>query len=179
MRVIPFDALVPAPWRNGGGVTREIARGSDGRGLRWRLSLAEIARDGPFSPFPGLDRVLTVVAGEGFVLVLPGGPHPLERLSPFAFGGGVPVAARLSAGPVRVLNAMSRAGEAAASVRVFRGGARWLIPDDPAATVAVHVVADGATLDGAAVRAGDTVLGAAGLLELRAGAEAVAVTLAG
>ena len=33
--------------------------------LRWRVSVAEIARDGPFSSFPGVDRMLVLLSGHG------------------------------------------------------------------------------------------------------------------
>lgn len=93
MRIIRHAALTPAPWRNGGGITHEIASVSDDCGLLWRLSLAEIDRNGPFSAFPGLHRILTVVAGGGLVLDLPDGPRRATRLCPVAFDGAVPVAA--------------------------------------------------------------------------------------
>jgi len=65
MRVIPFAALAPVPWANGGGVTREIAAGRDADAILWRVSLAEVETEGPFSFLPGLHRILTVVGGAG------------------------------------------------------------------------------------------------------------------
>ena len=50
----------PEPWANGGGTTRELARADDGS---WRISLADIGSDGPFSVLAGRHRVLTVVEG--------------------------------------------------------------------------------------------------------------------
>ena len=54
-RVLLSDVKA-SPWKNGGGVTREIAKGAaagpdDDWG--WRISIAEVERDGPFSTFPG------------------------------------------------------------------------------------------------------------------------------
>ena len=44
-----------APWRNGGGVTFEIAREPQGEGaFEWRLSLAQVDRTGPFSDFAAM-----------------------------------------------------------------------------------------------------------------------------
>ncbi|MGH8200006.1 MAG: HutD/Ves family protein [Steroidobacteraceae bacterium] len=52
------------PWRNGRGFTREIAREpAVGDDFAWRLSLADIERDGDFSPYPGYRRALVLVAG--------------------------------------------------------------------------------------------------------------------
>ncbi len=61
-----FDrATLPAtPWKNGGGVTREIVCQPPGAGLAafdWRVSIATIASDGPFSLFAGIDRVITLL----------------------------------------------------------------------------------------------------------------------
>ena len=52
------------PWRNGRGSTLEIAREpATGEDFAWRLSLADIDRDGPFSPYPGYRRAIALVAG--------------------------------------------------------------------------------------------------------------------
>src|SRR5258707_14720415 len=56
------------PWKNGGGHTHEIAAHPEGAGMAafaWRVSIAEIAQDGPFSSFPGVDRTLVLLAGNG------------------------------------------------------------------------------------------------------------------
>ena len=58
--VVRSDEVAPQPWANGGGTTRELATADDGA---WRISLADIDRDGPFSSFPGRHRLLTVVDG--------------------------------------------------------------------------------------------------------------------
>jgi len=57
---------MPAPWRNGGGITREIAARPPGATLEafdWRISMAEVREPGPFSSFPDVDRVLTFLQG--------------------------------------------------------------------------------------------------------------------
>ncbi|GAA1258544.1 HutD family protein [Kitasatospora nipponensis] len=115
VRQLPAADRTAAPWRNGGGVTREVAAAPDGS---WRVSLAEVAADGPFSVFPGLDRVLTVVDGPGLELTVGDRPpiavHPLR---PFAFPGDLPTTGRLlpspPAGPVTALNLMTRHGHPA------------------------------------------------------------------
>ncbi|MDI3338743.1 HutD family protein [Defluviimonas aestuarii] len=92
------------PWKNGGGVTFEIARVEFDGHLHWRLSLAEVASDGPFSAFPGLARILTVIEGAGLILETPGGPIAAHPLDPVLFPGSLPVHARLIGGKVRDLN---------------------------------------------------------------------------
>jgi len=99
------------PWRNGGGTTWEIARGRvDGQAdgdWHWRLSLAEIAMDGPFSAFPHVDRLLTVVAGAGIALVIDGGePRRLDLGDCIHFRGEAAIGCALVAGPTRDLNLM-------------------------------------------------------------------------
>ncbi len=177
MRIIRHAAPAPAPWKNGGGITREIASVSDDRGLFWRLSLAEIERHGPFSAFPGLDRILTVVAGGGLVLEMPERSQRLARMRPFRFSGATPVTARLSAGPVRALNLIFRSEAVAASVQPLHGGARRAIGADPRETVAVHLLSGGAILNGTELEPGDTVLDAAGNLDLLPGGEAVRISI--
>lgn len=178
MRIIRAATLTPAPWKNGGGITREIARLSDDRGLLWRLSLAEIERDGAFSDFAGLERILTVIAGGGLILDMPDRSHRLDRMDSCRFAGTTPVTARLSAGPVSDLNLMFRSDTLAGSVQPLRGEARHGMRPGPGETLAVHIVAVGATLDGADLGPGDTVLDAAGDLVLPPGGEAVRISVA-
>jgi environmental stress-induced protein Ves len=69
--LIAFASLAPVPWKNGGGSTTEIAIEPPGALLSdfdWRVSLATISQNGPFSLFPGVDRTLVLVEGPGMVL---------------------------------------------------------------------------------------------------------------
>jgi len=172
-----FAGLDASPWKNGGGTTREIASASDGRGLLWRLSLAEIERDGPFSAFPGLSRIFTPVGRAPVMLELPGASRLVGRLDPFAFGGGLAVGARLPAGPARALNVIYRASACAASVTILRGPSRQRIEAVANATLAVTGVCGILTLGGASLGPGDTALDIEGVLDLPDGAEAVLVRL--
>ena len=57
------------PWKNGGGITHEIARfPADATDWDWRISIAEVAQDGTFSAFPGCERALLLLAGAGMRL---------------------------------------------------------------------------------------------------------------
>jgi hypothetical protein len=59
MRLIRHADLQPLPWKNEGGITREVAifpPGADMNGFLWRVSTASVASDSPFSVFPGVDR---------------------------------------------------------------------------------------------------------------------------
>ena len=101
------------PWKNGGGETLEIAIGPGGAGLDgfdWRVSLARVAADGPFSVFPGVDRTLGVIAGVGIDLVFAGGHRvPLTVADgPYSFPADIEVAGRLHDGSITDLNVMTR-----------------------------------------------------------------------
>ena len=66
MQVTRWAGLSPVPWKNGGGVTRELASAPpDARSydVGWRVSIADITRSGSLSTFPGLDRVITLIDG--------------------------------------------------------------------------------------------------------------------
>lgn len=99
--VVRSDDVAPQPWANGGGTTRELLRSDDGA---WRISLADVDSDGPFSAFPGLHRLLTVVAGAVLGLDVDGETHVVEPQRPFAFSGDATVVATVPEGPVRALN---------------------------------------------------------------------------
>ena len=68
---LALSSLPATPWKNGGGTTREIAAFPPGAGLDdfgWRLSVAEVERDGPFSVFSGVDRTIVLLDGAGMRL---------------------------------------------------------------------------------------------------------------
>ncbi|HTA39215.1 MAG TPA: HutD family protein [Candidatus Acidoferrales bacterium] len=109
IRVIRFADYVETPWKNGGGVTHEIAR-SDERGEpEWRISLATIDRDGPFSDFTGYDRTIVPLDGNGFDLSFDDGTvATLDRACvPFRFAGERKVECRLLRGRSHDLNALT------------------------------------------------------------------------
>lgn len=103
------------PWKNGGGITHELAVFPETAGLEdfgWRLSMAEVASDGPFSAFTGIDRTLALVDGAGVRLDFGAeGETVLATPGDFtSFNGGVPVTCRLIDGPVLDFNVMTRRG---------------------------------------------------------------------
>lgn len=60
------------PWKNGGGMTRELVcqpPDADMDSFDWRVSIAHIASDGPFSSFSGVDRIITLLSGGGVHLL--------------------------------------------------------------------------------------------------------------
>ncbi|GFE14403.1 hypothetical protein Sgleb_24500 [Streptomyces glebosus] len=125
MRILRAAGRPAMPWSNGGGVTREVAVHPPGAGwdtFAWRVSLADVTRDGPYSPLPGVRRILTVADGAGLELTVDGTARRLtDRCRPFAFPGGAETGSRLLDGPVVNLNVMLREGRAAATVERVRG----------------------------------------------------------
>lgn len=117
---LPAANRRPVPWKNGGGVTIEIAADPPGAGFDdfdWRVSMAEISADGPFSVFPGVDRVLAVLDGRFRLAVAGLAPAELTPASaPLQFPGDVPSFAELLTPKARDLNVMVRRGRISAEV---------------------------------------------------------------
>ncbi|WAH65764.1 HutD/Ves family protein [Xanthomonas hortorum] len=67
-RVIPATDYRRERWRNQLGWTREILRLGDADAWSLRLSIAEIEQDAAFSAFPGIDRELVLLHGNGMRL---------------------------------------------------------------------------------------------------------------
>lgn len=137
------------PWANGRGETVEIAREDGPEGLLWRVSVAQVVEDGPFSRFPGVDRSLTVIAGPGFRIRGEGVNLQADPLVPVAFPGDAVVHAEGVSAPTRDFNVMTAARLSPARV--------WLASDAvPAGGLLVlHALTD-ATIEGACLARGDT-----------------------
>ena len=108
--VYPAADRIFRPWKNGGGTTAEILCWPEDAGFddfTLRLSTARVEGSGPFSVFPGVDRVLTVIEGGTLVLLMDGKDHPLTAQMPFAFSGDAHCLARVSA-PLLDFNVMTR-----------------------------------------------------------------------
>ena len=113
-RLIQYASLRPTPWKNGGGVTTELAMSPPGAGLDdfdWRVSLASIAEDGPFSQFPGVDRTLVLVAGDGVLLDFGDERVVLSPSEPLVeFSGEDPVHATVHGQSTLDFNVLTRRG---------------------------------------------------------------------
>lgn len=114
MRLLRAADRVAQPWKNGGGVTREVAVSPDGAGFDsfdWRVSIAEVAAAGPFSRFEGIDRTLAVLDGR-MRLTFPERVLELDAASrPLAFSGQTSCDGTPLGGPVTDLNLMTRRGK--------------------------------------------------------------------
>lgn len=174
------------PWANGLGLTSEIARrdGEDGA-IDWRVSIADVGADGPFSSFPGYDRVIVTIEGAGMILRHGGGRAVrLAPLEPYSFDGGVDTICELVDGPIRDFNLITRRGAVAGDLEIVRLEGRTRTERGlPAHTVLLYCVAGtcrvgAASGRGLAVGPGEAALGwARHLLGDHEPAIAIAVTI--
>lgn len=111
------------PWKNSGGVTREVAacraEAEAGTGdFDWRVSVAEVAAPGPFSCFTNVDRVLTIIRGDLHLEFESDRPSTTltERSAPHAFPGDLPTFGTPVSGVAHDLNVMVRRGRWAGTV---------------------------------------------------------------
>jgi environmental stress-induced protein Ves len=131
-RYFPQSAFVSMPWNNGGGSTREIFRFPEGDAdWQWRLSIADIAADGPFSGFPGCERSLTLLAGAGMSLQF--ADRSCDLHSPYAacrFAGEETPECVLFNGPTVDFNAIWRRDAVSITVeRRAMHGSLWCLPE--------------------------------------------------
>ncbi len=130
MRILRASRHRRMPWKNGGGETTEIIAAPEGARLdefEWRISMARVAMDGPFSSFPDAERTLCVIEGEGLALTIAGESEVVlaGASAPFGFPGDVAVTSRLVKGPITDLNVMTRRGRWSHKVtQLFVDGAR-------------------------------------------------------
>jgi len=125
--IIDIARLTPRPWKNGAGVTRELAVHPPGAAMDdfdWRVSIAEVASDARFSAFPGVDRCIVLLQGAGMRLRSDDGR--LDRrladvLEPFHFSGDDALQAHLIDGPSSDFNVMTRRGRWRAELTPVRG----------------------------------------------------------
>lgn len=114
----PTD-FVRVPWKNGGGTSLDMLIVKDGAGDQlWRVSLADIEQDRPFSDFPGIDRVFAVVEGAGVDLKFAEGWLPAPRDTVLSFPGEAAPDCRLQAGPAKALNLLLTRGRARGDMRI-------------------------------------------------------------
>ncbi|MBN8508415.1 MAG: HutD family protein [Burkholderiales bacterium] len=107
LHVVRCDAVEPQPWKNGGGLTRELLAWPAGHAWSLRISVADIGADGPFSAFPGVERWFAVLEGAGVLLSLPDGRRMVQADSvPLKFRGETAPRCELLDGPTRDLNLM-------------------------------------------------------------------------
>jgi environmental stress-induced protein Ves len=143
---IELLSVAPSPWRNGGGVTRELLAWPAAQDWHWRLSVAEVAHSGPFSRFEGVQRWFAVLHGAGVRLSVGGRSHVLTGASaPLCFDGALLADCELLDGATQDFNLMLRAGQGAAHMRRVAGETSFDV--SAASTVAIYTTDSGATVN--------------------------------
>lgn len=175
-RILNPDEFQTNPWKNGGGVTHEIARHAVGEGWQWRISIAEVGADGPFSLFPGMTRILTVIDGAGIDLLSADGLMEARLYRPVFFPGDLDVTARLVGGPIRNLNLIYDAHAVEAAVQVVLGPATLTCA---AGTVGFLCLSGAVTVAGDGLPMGAFVLGTGAEIALATGAAGLLIILRG
>jgi uncharacterized protein len=139
--------VVPTPWRNGGGTTRELAVGLSAATAdwQWRMSVAEVAASGPFSRFEGIDRWFAVLEGEGVQLAVQPQSHTPPQVhvqtpdsAPLLFDGAASTQCTLIDGPTQDFNLMVRR-DARPSRMVVVSGRRDVYLDVPTVVAAYAI----------------------------------------
>jgi environmental stress-induced protein Ves len=161
MPIIRVAEQVVTPWKNGGGTTRAVAVHPPGASLDdflWRISIATVGADGPFSAFLGVDRLLMLLDGDGMALVSDSGELRLSEVGQVAsFPGEQAITGRLLGGPTVDLNVMTRRG-------AFSGALSLRHVAAPFTLAHALVAIDGALrADGHPLEAGDAVVGPAAI----------------
>jgi uncharacterized protein len=114
VKILRHEDYKVMPWKNGGGTATEIMIWPEGAtvatGFDWRVSMADVASDGPFSSFPDHLRALRILNGNGLALTIADDPEFIlgSDNETFVFEGATPISARLVDGPVRDFNVMYR-----------------------------------------------------------------------
>jgi uncharacterized protein len=121
LQLLPAAERSAVPWKNRGGVTREIAVHPPRARLEdfdWRVSCAQVDAAGPFSRFQGIDRILVILEGE-LSLEVEGKPAVVlsPESAPWEFSGDAPTSGGPVAGTVHDLNVMTRRGRSHARVQ--------------------------------------------------------------
>jgi uncharacterized protein len=158
LRILRHSDYPSRPWKNGGGTTRDILVSPPGASLDefdWRLSLAQVDRDGPFSRFDNVDRTLVLLSG-GMTLHEPDRRIDLVRGEPVEFSGERAIDASLNGGAAIDFNVMTRRGRATHSVRREIFSTRAQVEATHGSTLVLFALEDGLGVEGETLKAYDT-----------------------
>ena len=176
LRIIRSVDYPTRPWKNGGGTTRDIAVSPPGASLDdfdWRLSLAQVDRDGPFSPFDNVDRTLVLLSG-AMTLHRQDRQIDLVRHEPITFEGERAIEATLAGASTLDFNVMTRRGRARHVVRRESFSKQASIVAPAGKTIALFALAGGLSVDGEQLHAYDTVIISASRVAISAAPDGVA-----
>lgn len=113
MKLLKAKNYEKMQWKNNKGSTREIAKSVNNTGnINWRLSIATITEDCPFSIFENLDRSIALLDGKKLTLVINEDKKVVltQTSDAFSFDGASGVEAFTSFGNTTDLNVMTMRG---------------------------------------------------------------------
>ena len=123
MRVQRFSEHRAMPWTNGKGTSYEVVSDRDASDhWSWRVAIAPVVQDGPFSSLTGVDRELVVIDGNGMVLDVDGQSIKCLPNQVVQFSGDATTFARLVDGPVVDLGLMTLRSSVSGSMNVAHAG---------------------------------------------------------
>ncbi len=121
MKYYTKEHFITMSWKNGGGQTVELFRLPQSGDFLFRLSMADVKQDGDFSLFPGIDRYLMILKGQGCELIFKDRSTILRpQASPFLFKGEESIFCKLLAGPIQDFNIMINRNWGQVSVEIIR-----------------------------------------------------------
>lgn len=149
-------------WKNGGGMTCEIARfpaDSTLESFDWRVSVATVQQGGAFSVFPGIDRSLAILEGKGLLLDIDGAAQELTpRDAILRFAGETAVSSTLLSGGIVDFNVMTRRAHYTHTIERITVVQQTALPLN-GDMVLIYVVNGSCSLaDGNKLHAGDAVM---------------------
>lgn len=142
---IKLQDVPPSPWKNGGGTTQALVCWPNSTEWIFRMSVARIDSDGPFSEFKGVSRWFAVLQGEGVALQFPEKRVVLDSKDPvLQFSGDSPCQCCLTDGPTLDFNLMVQ-GISATMTRINRSN--FVQNFRVGTTLAIFVVEEGGQCD--------------------------------
>jgi len=125
IKIIPQQSFKSISWKNGKGITLELAINNGGTlaNFDWRLSIAKVDNNGEFSDFKGYTRNLVLIDGKG--VILKHNDRQIDRLDKLldvsTFDGGDKTNATLIFGPICDLNLITKTKKITSSIETFKG----------------------------------------------------------
>ncbi|WP_249554587.1 HutD family protein [Shewanella sp. 10B] len=126
IQIICYEECESSLWKNGGGSTKQLLiwpKGADLSNFDFRISIATISSDGPFSLFNGIDRQLCILEGEGVKLHIKGNDLGQSKEivlrpndPPFCFSGETQIESKLLDNQILDFNVMTRRGNYTARI---------------------------------------------------------------
>lgn len=134
IKLIKPENYRSVPWKNGRGVTKELAvsYGGDKERYIWRLSIAGVTEDGPFSDFKGYDRTLIMLQGNGIDLIHSDGTGTkIENIYDIAhFSGDLITEGKLTSGQIKDFNVISLREACLTETQILKAGQRSCVKGD-------------------------------------------------